>query len=232
MVMTILDLFCGAGGISMGIHLALEEKGIPHEITGIDIEDQPDYPFNFMKKDIIKLKLDNIKDYDFYHASPPCQRFSTVTRCAVLREQRRGNPDYAPEKLDEKYPNHIPFIRNLLLETGKPFVLENVIGAPLRKNLILCGTMFNLQVLRHRKFEIHSFTCYQPSHPKHDGKFIYVCTKQQNKEENLEVCKKAMGIDWMTDFASLGEAIPPAYSKYIMSEFLKKRVSLENFMEV
>jgi len=226
----ILDLFCGGGGISMGIHLALEEKGIAHKITGIDIEDQPDYPFSFIKRDITKLKKNDVKGYDFYHASCPCQKFSTVTRCAILREQRRGNPDYAPEKLDKKYPNHIPFVRNLLLETGKPFVLENVYGAPLRKDLLLCGTMFDLQVLRHRIFEIHGFVCYQPSHPKHDGNFIYVCTKQQNKEENLEVCKKAMGIDWMTSFSSLGEAIPPAYSKYIFSEFLNNNISLMDFI--
>ena len=67
----------------------------------------------------------------------------------------------------DKFPDLVERIRNLLLKTGKPFTIENVVGAPLRKDIILCGEMFGIRVLRHRIFEIEGFNVSQPQHIKH-----------------------------------------------------------------
>lgn len=118
----LLDLFCGAGGAAMGYHRA------GFEVTGIDINPQPHYPFKFIQADAMTYPLGG---FDCYHASPPCQRYSILTR--GLHQDRIEN-----------YPDLIAPIRDRLLHTGKPYVIENVEGA--RKLLInpvkLCGTMF------------------------------------------------------------------------------------------
>lgn len=231
-MLLIIDLFCGAGGAAMGLHQALKEHGIEHKIWGIDLKDLEEiYPFNFIQGNVFDFPMEFYQLFDFGWFSPPCQPYSTITRTVIKREQNRGNPNYAPEKLSEKYPRLIGKTRTILKKAKISGVIENVVGAPLREDLILCGTMFNLETFRHRVFEIHGFTCYQPKHPSHKNKkCIMVVTKQQKKEEPFDVCCNALGIWWMDSFSTLGEAIPPAYSKYIMNQFLKKYVNLDHFI--
>ena len=136
-----LDLFCCAGGAGMGLHRA------GFDVVGVDIYPQPRDPFEFRRADAMTFPLDG---FDFIWASPPCQQF-----CALrTREDLSG------------YPDLIDPIRQRLVATGKPFVIENVPGAPVRKDLILCGNMFGLRSYRHRHFEC-SFPVEQPTHPKH-----------------------------------------------------------------
>ena len=93
----LLDLFCKAGGASMGYHRA------GFEVEGVDNEPQPHYPFKFYRADALAFPLEG---YDAYHASPPCQ---------FAINQYRG------EKV-----NLIPATRKLLRETGKPYIIENI----------------------------------------------------------------------------------------------------------
>ncbi len=127
----LLDLFCGAGGASAGYHRA------GFEVVGVDIKPQPHYPFEFHQADALEFPLEG---YDAYHASPPCQAYSVCTK----QEQKKN------------YKKLIGSIRNRLIPTGKPFVIENVLGAKLdlRANILLCGTMFGLPIHRHRIFEM------------------------------------------------------------------------------
>ena len=62
--MKLLDLFCGAGGAAMGYHRAGFD-----EIIGIDIEPQPNYPFEFIQADV--LSYAGFSSFDLIHASPP-----------------------------------------------------------------------------------------------------------------------------------------------------------------
>jgi DNA (cytosine-5)-methyltransferase 1 len=217
----ILDLFCGAGGSAEGLRRAtLGTKTCRDlEIVGYDIKFQPYYPFKQYTEDWKKAKP---ADYDFIWASPPCQGYS-----------RGGNPESR-----KKYPKLIEPVRDFLLAAKRPFVIENVIGAPLRKDLLLCGEMFKLKVIRHRIFEIHGFVCEQPIHPKHngtvsDGDYIMVCRGGRpgcfgNKEKRnklraptLEQAQNAMGINHsIKEFGAIAEAIPPVYSEYILRSFL------------
>jgi len=125
----LLDLFCGAGGASMGYHRA------GFEVEGVDIKPQPHYPFKFYQADALEFPLEG---YDAYHASPPCQKYTTM-------QYRYKN------KLN--HPDLIAPIRERLIATRKPYVIENVYKAPLKGHLLLCGTMFGLKIRHHRFFE-------------------------------------------------------------------------------
>lgn len=145
----LLDLFCGAGGCSMGYHLA----GFPaKDIIGVDINWFRHYPFKFVRGGVFELLPKLLQEHPIthIHASPPCQAYSSASA---------GHKKYTP------YADYVPRIRELLQETGLPYVIENVEGAPLDPNLsiLLCGTMFpsgvpmtkngGLRVIRHRLFE-------------------------------------------------------------------------------
>ena len=136
----LLDLFCGAGGTAMGYHRA------GFEVVGVDIKPQPHFPFRFIQADALEYLTEHGHEFDVIHASPPCQAFSVMRRCRW------------PER---KHPDLLTPVRELLERTGRPYIIENVVGAPLINPVMLCGTLFGLQtkagsqLRRHRLFEIH-----------------------------------------------------------------------------
>lgn len=201
--MKALDLFCGAGGASMGLHWA------GFEVVGVDNRVQPAYPFDFHHGDAISCLL-VAGGLDFVWASPPCQKFS------AYRRKGYGVGDGYPDLIDET--------RQALLSWGGPFVIENVPGAPLRKDLMLCGSMFGLDVRRHRIFELYGLGALQPEcrHDLQEPRFKQA-TNRQNLRKTVEIGvwripletqRRAMGIDWM-NLKELSQAIPPAYSHFI-----------------
>jgi len=215
--MRLLDLFCGAGGAAMGYHRAGFD-----EIVGIDIEPQPDYPFKFWQLDAIYAASDwDLTLFDLVHASPPCQAHSALTKGTNHGRQ---------------YPDLIGTLRDALtVESDTPFIIENVAGAPIRKDLLLCGEMFGLSVIRHRYFEYNNGieAPYAP-HVKHrgrvrgwrhgqyyDGPYLAVYGDGGGKGTVTE-WQEAMGIDWTENRKSIAEAIPPAYTEYIGQQFLEQ----------
>lgn len=211
--MNALDLFCGAGGASMGLHMA------GFEVVGVDINPQPHYPFEFVQGDAMKYPLDG---FDLIWASPPCQAFTLAQRI-----RKRAHPDL------------IKPIRDRLHGSGTQYVIENVEGSPLLCPVLLCGSMFpGLRVYRHRLFEA-SFYIKEPNHPKHVAKLRKMGRRVQEGEfmhvvgnfTGVELAREAMGISWMKR-DELREAIPPAYSEYVARQALpailasaKKRIS-------
>ena len=205
--MKILDLFCGAGGASMGYHQSFPEA----EIVGIDHKPQPNYTFKFIQADA--TALDIYDDYDLIHASPPCQAFSTLKHSAGAKEYTDWE---------------IPFIRQILKSTGKAYVMENVPGAPLLNPVTLCGSMFSLvyhgyELRRHRLIET-SFPVQQPP-CAHEYRVLGVygdLAKQRRAstrgvKAGHEDAKHLMGIGWMTS-QEITQAIPPAYTRYIANQ--------------
>ena len=207
-----LDLFCRAGGSSKGLQLA------GFDVTGVDIDPQPEYPFRFVQADALAYDL---RGYDLIIAGPKCQRWSQATR-------QSGDPS--------QYPDQIMPLRERLIANGAPFIIENVLGAPLRDPVMLCGAMFGLGVVRHRLFEC-SFPIERPTHPKHKGSLVtgeYVTVagnggvpawtmKERERrglprhipgEMTLQRWQQAMGIDWMSR-GNLTQAIPPAFFEWL-----------------
>lgn len=219
-----LDLFCCAGGASMGLHRA------GFDVVGVDIDEQPEHPrlnsarpgephIGFIRNDAIEL-LDLLArhpgvmepdvggPFDLIWASPPCQAFTAYKR-------RVGH--VAPR------PNLIPIVREKLRAAGIPYIIENVVGAPLENPITLCGSMFGLDVKRHRLFET-SFPLPQPKcdHSIWTPRFAQA-TNRTNKRKTVEVGvyriplavqRAAMGIDWMS-LKKLSQAIPPAYAEWL-----------------
>lgn len=206
--MKLLDLYCKAGGAGMGYHRA------GYEVTGVDIAPQKNYPFEFIQSDALEYLRDHWQEYDVIHASPPCQKNSTMTK--GLWKDRI-----------ESHPELIAPTRNMLVQTGKPYIIENVPGAPLFSPTVLCGSMFSfLKVRRHRLFET-SFSVIAPTcnHAAQSHVVaVYGHSGGSSKRDGLKFdgvkeWKEAIGIDWMTG-AELAEAIPPAYTEYI-ARFIK-----------
>jgi DNA (cytosine-5)-methyltransferase 1 len=210
----LLGLFCGAGGAGMGYHRA------GFEVVGVDIETQPHYPFEFVQADALEYLTAHGHEFDAIHASPPCQRYSAITKA---------------KHAEDRHPDLIEPTRRLLIETGKPYVIENVPNAPLENPLILCGTMFGLRVIRHRLFECNPAIYFSPTcgcknvHTQIGGKHGFIGGTYQDKMQGyvtvigatykLSVGSWAMGIDWMTR-RELSQAIPPAYTEYIGAQLM------------
>lgn len=206
--MRILDMFCCSGGASMGIYQAAY-KLLNVEIVGIDIETQLRYPFNRRTGDALNQPEEFYQKFDFIWASPPCQRYSKAVH---------------PNNKN-KYPDLVKDTINLLEKIGKPYVIENVEAAPIRKDLLLCGEMFGLKLFKHRYFQIKGFKVIQPIHEKHKGSVKYgdyVTTAGRGCEgtSKIKLWQQALGIEWERNLKKLAEAVPPAYSKYIFEQYL------------
>ena len=157
----LLDLFCGAGGAAVGYHHAGFD-----EIVGVDIAPQPRYPFQFVQADALEYLAEHGHDCDAIHASPPCQGYSIMHNLPWLRGR--------------DYPLLLLPTIEMLDGLGKPYVVENVMGArygskTLKKRGLeshglkagwLCGRMFGLPFYRHRLFATN-WLWLAPGHPKH-----------------------------------------------------------------
>lgn len=199
-----LDLFCGAGGASTGLYLA------GFDVTGVDIKNQRRYPFKFVRADALEYPLGG---YDFIWASPPCQRYSKYSRNLGTA---KNHPDFVALVIDR------------LRSTKTVWVVENVPGAPLRQDLVLCGTMFGLPLIRHRIFQFSNSTVLLTSPCDHTGNEIGVYgggtpsfyRRKLGRNISLEEKRVAMGIDWM-GVREIAQAVPPDYSKFIAQGLLR-----------
>jgi DNA (cytosine-5)-methyltransferase 1 len=232
----LLDLFCKAGGCTKGYQRA------GFYVVGVDIEPQPNYCGDeFYRQDALRV-LSGKKDYpegggmvdpdvmdiwyqewcrldlsrfDAIHASPPCQAHSTLSRMWNARAD---------------HPTLIEPVRELLEATGLPYVIENVVGAPLRNAVQLCGSSLGLPLLqRHRLFETNFPMMAPPcAHNQGEKRFPALDAEGRRKggrssivgvyghggDKRADLWPEAMGIDWMTRH-ELTQAIPPAYTEFI-----------------
>ena len=235
----ILDLYCCAGGAAVGYHRA------GFDVYGIDINPQPRYPFAFRRDDALAtlallltgegVVFDTdegpvrlwMEDFVAIHASPPCQSFS---RTKTLHSN--------------EHPDLVEPTRTLLKQTGKPWIIENVVGAPLIDPIKLCGSEFDmigedvdgvpLKMIRHRLFEsnvqltgkggcrhrkdIQTASVYGAGGgwtPKH----------RDNPERrggyipHVDVLRKILEVDWTTKH-ELSQVVPPAFTEHLGRQLL------------
>ena len=216
----LLDLFCGAGGAAKGYH----DAGF--NVVGIDINDQPRYPYTFHRADVFSILADNAVrirgEFAAVHASPKCQRWTPMSHLH-----------------DVDHPDQITPLRPILDEIALPYVIENVPGSPLVNPIMLCGSMFDppLDVRRHRLFEANwplrqtDWPCrhklWSPRFPAEDARMgrrgrmatvvgVYGGGRYPGSDA---IRAKAMGIDWMRR-DELTQAIPPVYTRFIGDQLI------------
>jgi DNA (cytosine-5)-methyltransferase 1 len=222
----LLDLFSGAGGAATGYARA------GFTVTGVDIAEQPHYPFAFVHRDALAILTEPrwagfLAEYDVIHASPPCQYFSAY--------RRRGSG------VGESYPDLIAPVRAGLQATGKVYVIENIPRSPLHDPVTVCGSSFGLDVQRHRLFESNVPLVAPPCNHAWQTPRFPPATNRANLRRTVEVgayrCHRyaasAMGIDWMNR-AELTEAIPPPYTEFLgrqIHAWLRARFETLEFAE-
>lgn len=214
--MRLLDLFCGAGGCSVGYARA------GFEVQGVDILPHPDYPFLLHEADAMKVLQDweFLAQFDVVHASPPCQAFTNASN----RWERLDHPDLLTPTLE------------LLRAHAKVWVVENVPGARalMPDPLTLHGGQFGLGVARPRLFSTNALIMLpgQTAYPegnigvygeRPDGRRLTPYRPDgsyQRAAKSLEEAQEAMGTPWMTEWRDVAESIPPAYTQYIGEQLL------------
>jgi DNA (cytosine-5)-methyltransferase 1 len=210
----LLDLFCGAGGAGMGYHRA------GFDVTGVDINPQPHYPFAFIQADALEYLAEHGHEFDAIHASPPCQRYSVANNI-------HGHD----------HPDLLPATRDALIVAGRPWVIENVPGAPMPGAVVVCGLTLGCNVKRHRLFESDRMLFGTGCPKGHPGDWLLVFGHAvlerghtigvakgggpviRRKHTTTARGREAMGIDWMNR-DELSEAIPPAYTEHIGRQLL------------
>lgn len=205
--MRLLDLFCGGGGAAMGYHRAGFD-----EIVGVDNCPMLRYPFTFVLDDALEYCAAHGCEFDAIHASPPCQKYGKI------------------KFLSGKHPRLIEPVRDALIATGKPYVIENVPGAPLINPILLTAAMFGMNILRDRLFECSfevplrlSPTALPPvkmGRPVSEGDIL----QPVGHFSGADYARREMGIDWMGT-KDLSQAIPPAYTEYIGRFMINKILS-------
>jgi len=201
----LLDLFCGAGGAAVGYHRA------GFRIIGIDNQPQPNYPFEFRRGNALCPPI-GMSHIAAIHASPPCQAYSQANYIH-----------------DTKHPELVEATRSLLVDSGLPYVIENVVGAPLVDPVVVCGRALGLAVKRHRLFESNIALVGTTCPPGHPGGWVSVfgntvLARAHSGEMNrahvgVERGRRAMGIDWMA-MPELSQAIPPAYTEWVGAQLM------------
>ncbi len=204
----LLDLCCKAGGCSIGY----DKAGF--EVVGVDREPQLHYPFEFHQADALTFPLEG---FDAYHASPPCQDSSM----AAIQWRKKG----------KEYPQIIAEIRERFIDTGKPYVIENVLGSPLINPIKLNGAMFSLRIRRTRLFECNF-----------DIPFFLI---PKEARSNFRMGRPPRGDEWITPVghfsgvgkvkemlgfthmnqAEIAEAIPWQYTEYI-GKYLMEHIQI------
>lgn len=215
--MLIADLFCGEGGAAVGYR-----RAFPHAtVVGVDIVDRPRYPYEFVQADAMTFDLTG---FDFVHASPPCQMFSTTR---VFQTRR---------KVDLLRPT----LRRLE-QLDVPWVVENVPGAPMPEAVTLCGAALDctavdedgtkLVLKRHRLFcsnqRLVGTRC--KCNEMHEAGFrvagVYGAGAENRANTgggfrggyvpSRDVCAQLIGgCEYMTKWG-LSQAIPPSYTEFI-----------------
>lgn len=203
----LLDLYSGAGGATAGYQRA------GFKVTGVDINPMPNYCGDkFVQGDAVEYVLKYGHRFDFIHASPPCQRYSAMSTA------RPG--------LADTYPDLIEPTRQALNKVNQPWIIENVIGAPMRQDLLLCGTMFDQPLYRHRQFEFSFHYLEQPEHPAHTvpasraGHWVPgTIMSVAGHMAPIAHARKIMDMNW-TNRHELAESIPPFYTEFIGKQII------------
>jgi DNA (cytosine-5)-methyltransferase 1 len=200
--MKLLDLFCCGGGAGFGYELA------GFDVTGVDIEPQPKHRGKFVLSDALEYVRNHGHEYDAIHASPPCQAYTMAAQQWRLE--------------GKEYPDLIAATRAALINTGLPYIIENVPGSPLESPFVLCGSMFGMMTYRHRLFEAN-FAIDVPAHPHHvakNAKMGREYLQYVGHFSGVPMARAMTGLHWLGQY-ELAQSIPPQYTNFIGEQLMK-----------
>ncbi|MBD2039243.1 DNA cytosine methyltransferase [Microcoleus sp. FACHB-672] len=212
MNLKILDLFCGAGGAAAGYFQGFSEAGFSVDITGVDINHQPRYPFNCCQGDALEFFDRHGHEFNFLHASPPCQKHSVLKAVA-----------------GKEYPCFIEATRGRFKASGKPYCIENVVGAPLEFPITLCGLNFGIPMHGHRLFECRPIILSPPRCQTNlktqkcgrKPEETRLLARPAGHFAGLAIYRQAMGVPWMSQ-SEIAQCIPPAFTRWIAGQMLNQ----------
>lgn len=217
----LLDLFCGPGGAGEGY------RNAGFEVWGVDHVRQR-YPFGmFTQADAIGYLEDGGADgFDAIHASPPCQHYSDIT---VVSGNRGDHADL------------IGRTRELLDETGVPWIIENVPRAPLRDPVLICGAAVGCTLVENdTRYVLRRHRLFESSVPLEgtgcgclpgDGVTlgVYGGGKRgkprgdsgggKTETASLDQARVLMGMPWATK-TEMNQAIPARYTEFLGRQLL------------
>lgn len=208
----LLDLFCCAGGCSMGYY----DAGF--DVVGVDIQPRHDYPFEFIEADALDVMRDTtfLDTFDMVHASPPCQRYSVAANA-------HGNAN--------AHPDFLPPTRELLRTWGGPYVIENVPTAPMQDAVLICGWAMGMRhIKRHRLFETNlalmSPGCLCPTGDTvsvfgHSGEDRRKSAGAILKHVPIAEVRELMHVPWINGRDEVSESIPPPYTRFLGEQILE-----------
>jgi DNA (cytosine-5)-methyltransferase 1 len=227
----LLDGCCSAGGAGYGYYQAAQKLGIKITIIGVDVKPQPNYPtlpgFEFVQDDLLSFIDKNHKKFTHLHASPPCQNYSVASAQFI--------------KKGKVYLDILEPVKQRFASYKQPCVIENVLPAPLRQDIILRGDMFGLGVLKARAFQLDNWFMMAPCRPMikgsvRGGDYCTVVGKgnltskkgfEQYKHHRgsiKENWRYSTGNHWMQTYKELAESIPWKYTEYIGEQFFKTHI--------
>lgn len=218
------DLFCGAGGVAAGL------KAAGFYVIGVDIDAQPNYCGDeFIQGDVFEVikQLSKRGKPAFIWASPPCQAHTALK--------------HAPNA--KAHVDLIPPTRKFLQAYGVPWAIENVEGAPLINPITLCGSNFGLGVdVKGVRFQLRRHRIFETSWPvakvpacRHCGPVIGIYgghvrnrgsstggrgTVDFKGQDRPKLAATALGVKHKMTMNEMSQAIPPAYSKWIVEDYL------------
>lgn len=219
----LLDLFCGAGGCSVGYDRA------GFDVTGVDISPHPDYPFPFAQQDALEVLADPdwLAGFDVIHASPPCPRYSTITPA----DRRDTHPDLVLPVLEA--------LADWSARTGGMWVMENVPGAPLPDPALYCAQAMGLRNLRRHRLFASNVLLLAPGcactgepvfgiygdHAQLDSGKRPDGTSRGVKARTDDHARELLGAPWVTTWDDLTDLIPPAYTEHVGQQLMTHLVS-------
>ena len=181
------------------------------DVTGVDLKHGKRYPFKYIRANVLEILADIefLNGFDVIHASPPCQTHSITKNLRIAQGKSTSKIDLIPET------------RAGLIQSSKPFIIENVMGSPLIDPIMLCGSAFGLKVRRHRIFESNIKLTGSVCDHKNQGRPVGVYGSLNDEIPNggktaktITEAREVMGIEWGI-WTELVEAIPPIFTQYL-----------------
>lgn len=199
----VLDLFCCSGISAEGM--------LRHnvEVVGVDVLPPSYYPSYFLQSDVRDINLTFMQLFDFVWCSPPCQSNSATWK--LHGSKMKGEACM------------IAWCRDILTRAQVPSIIENVEGAKMKVDFKLCGSMFGLNVKRHRLFECVNWQPFtSPLYCNHERFVNGVHTIAGAFIGSKHDAADSLGCYPCRTRWELQQGVPPAYSEYIMKVFLNK----------